>query len=104
MTDKRRVAPPAPRGVPNAAVLSYSRVPSSSAQASQDSRPQQDWPNAGSASTSSRAARTSAVASPVGPSVADGADVAMNRGFHAFFRQYYNLRALLRRVDPSWRC
>ena len=25
----------------------------------------------------------------------------MNRGFHAFFRQYYNLRALLRRVDPE---
>ncbi|MFY2858681.1 hydroxysqualene dehydroxylase [Mycobacterium sp. THU-M104] len=27
----------------------------------------------------------------------------MNRGFHAFFRQYYNLRALLRRVDPTLR-
>lgn len=26
---------------------------------------------------------------------------AMNRGFHAFFRQYYNLRDLLRRVDPQ---
>ena len=25
----------------------------------------------------------------------------MERGFHAFFRQYYNLRALLRRVDPD---
>ena len=25
----------------------------------------------------------------------------MSRGFHAFFRQYYNLRALLRRTDPS---
>jgi isorenieratene synthase len=24
----------------------------------------------------------------------------MSRGFHAFFRQYYNLRALLRRADP----
>lgn len=33
-----------------------------------------------------------------------GADeLAMNRGFHAFFRQYYNLRALLRRVDPKLR-
>jgi len=31
--------------------------------------------------------------------VADG--VTMSRGFHAFFRQYYNLRALLRRVDPA---
>ena len=25
----------------------------------------------------------------------------MNRGFHAFFRQYYNLRNLLRRIDPE---
>ncbi|MGC5585060.1 FAD-dependent oxidoreductase [Ornithinimicrobium sp. W1665] len=25
----------------------------------------------------------------------------MSRGFHAFFRQYYTLRALLRRVDPE---
>ncbi|WP_367129303.1 FAD-dependent oxidoreductase [Saccharothrix sp. HUAS TT1] len=25
----------------------------------------------------------------------------MTRGFHAFFRQYYNLRALLRRADPD---
>jgi carotenoid phi-ring synthase / carotenoid chi-ring synthase len=33
----------------------------------------------------------------------DGGAVAMNRGFHAFFRQYYNLRALLRRVDPRLR-
>lgn len=33
----------------------------------------------------------------------DGVDLAMNRGFHAFFRQYYNLRALLRRVDPHLR-
>lgn len=31
----------------------------------------------------------------------DGTTVAMNRGFHAFFRQYYNLRDLLRRVDPE---
>jgi carotenoid phi-ring synthase / carotenoid chi-ring synthase len=32
---------------------------------------------------------------------ADGTELAMNRGFHAFFRQYYNLRNLLRRVDPG---
>jgi carotenoid phi-ring synthase / carotenoid chi-ring synthase len=32
-------------------------------------------------------------------SLPDGTAVAMNRGFHAFFRQYYNLRNLLRRVD-----
>ncbi|BDE13108.1 MULTISPECIES: NAD(P)/FAD-dependent oxidoreductase [Mycobacterium] len=33
----------------------------------------------------------------------DGTELAMNRGFHAFFRQYYNLRELLRRVDPQLR-
>ncbi|MET9022431.1 FAD-dependent oxidoreductase [Actinopolymorpha sp. NPDC004070] len=31
----------------------------------------------------------------------DGSDVTMTRGFHAFFRQYYNLRALIGRVDPG---
>ncbi|WP_293310236.1 FAD-dependent oxidoreductase, partial [Mycolicibacterium sp.] len=30
-----------------------------------------------------------------------GTEIANNRGFHAFFRQYYNLRALLRRSDPG---
>ncbi|MBV9728250.1 MAG: FAD-dependent oxidoreductase [Pseudonocardiales bacterium] len=33
----------------------------------------------------------------------DGSVVTMSRGFHAFFRQYYNLRALLRRADPLGR-
>ena len=33
----------------------------------------------------------------------DGAALPMSRGFHAFFRQYYNLRALLRRADPGLR-
>ncbi|MGC3994656.1 MAG: FAD-dependent oxidoreductase [Propionicimonas sp.] len=31
----------------------------------------------------------------------DGLPGRMSRGFHAFFRQYYNLRALLRRADPG---
>ena len=35
--------------------------------------------------------------------LADGSRVTMSRGFHAFFRQYYNLRALLRRADPGLR-
>ncbi len=35
--------------------------------------------------------------------LADGSGATMTRGFHAFFRQYYNLRALLRRVDPHGR-
>lgn len=33
--------------------------------------------------------------------LADGTQFQMERGFHAFFRQYYNLRALLRRIDPG---
>lgn len=32
--------------------------------------------------------------------LSDGTRFEMERGFHAFFRQYYNLRQLLRRVDP----
>ncbi|QKW05034.1 FAD-dependent oxidoreductase [Streptomyces sp. NA04227] len=31
----------------------------------------------------------------------DGSEATMSRGFHAFFRQYYNLRGLLRRTDPT---
>ncbi len=33
--------------------------------------------------------------------LSDGSTVTMSRGFHAFFRQYYNLRGLLRRTDPG---
>lgn len=36
-----------------------------------------------------------------GDRLADGTDFQMERGFHAFFRHYYNLRALLRRIDPE---
>ncbi len=36
--------------------------------------------------------------------LATGETFQMERGFHAFFRQYYNLRALMRRVDPSLSC
>ena len=31
----------------------------------------------------------------------DGRERSMERGFHAFFRHYYNLRSVLRRVDPE---
>ncbi len=31
----------------------------------------------------------------------DGTAFEMERGFHGFFRQYYNLQAMLRRVDPG---
>lgn len=37
----------------------------------------------------------------LGDSDPAGAELANNRGFHAFFRQYYNLRSLLRRSDPA---
>ena len=33
--------------------------------------------------------------------IANGHAQEMERGFHAFFRQYYCLRQLLRRIDPS---
>ncbi len=33
----------------------------------------------------------------------NGDSTVMSRGFHAFFRQYYQLRALLRRADPALR-
>src|SRR5262249_51873949 len=35
--------------------------------------------------------------------IATGERIQLERGFHGFFRQYYNLRALLRRVDPELR-
>lgn len=35
------------------------------------------------------------------PVTVGGTTTAMSRGFHAFFRQYYNLRSLLRRTDPA---
>ena len=44
---------------------------------------------------------SSAAGSGRGRSTTTATVVTMSRGFHAFFRQYYNLRALLRRVDPA---
>src|SRR6478752_2227809 len=38
---------------------------------------------------------------PPWSSAADGTSTTMSRGFHAFFRQYYNLSSLLRRSDPT---
>ena len=34
-------------------------------------------------------------------SLAGGEGFEMERGFHAFFRQYYNVRAMMRRLDPG---
>ncbi|MEV4627815.1 FAD-dependent oxidoreductase [Micromonospora sp. NPDC049523] len=33
--------------------------------------------------------------------LADGTAQAVDHGFHAFFRQYYNWRSILRRIDPA---
>ncbi len=33
--------------------------------------------------------------------LADGTEISLERGFHAFFRQYYNIRALMKRWDPT---
>lgn len=102
MTDPRRVTHPAPPGLPNADAL--------------PSRPRAVVVGAGIAGLAAAtglAERGVAVdvferETHLGGRVAgwpdtlhDGSAAAMNRGFHAFFRQYYNLRALLRRVDPD---
>jgi carotenoid phi-ring synthase / carotenoid chi-ring synthase len=101
MTDRRRRTFPAPRGLPSAEALS--------------SRPRAVVVGAGIAGL---AAATGLAERGVDVDVVereeylggrvggwtehlDGAELAMNRGFHAFFRQYYNLRALLGRVDPA---
>ena len=102
MTDPRRVTLAAPHGVPDAAML--------------PSRPHVVVVGAGIAGLTAatglaeRGVTVDVVeqcpylGGRVGgwtETLADGTDVAMNRGFHAFFRQYYNLRNLLRRVDSE---
>lgn len=102
MTDPRRVTHAAPTGFPDAAALSH--------------RPSVVVVGAGIAGL---AAATGLAERGVSVDVLerepylggrvggwselldDGTQVAMNRGFHAFFRQYYNLRNLLRRIDPA---
>ena len=52
-----------------------------------------------------REAQLGGRASGFSTTIATGERVEMERGFHAFFRQYYNLRALLRRIHiQSWPC
>lgn len=101
MTDRRRRTHPAPRGLPSAEALS--------------SRPRVVVVGSGIAGL---AAATGLAERGISVEVIEredylggrvgawseryrGIEVGMNRGFHAFFRQYYNLRALLRRVDPQ---
>lgn len=102
MMDPRRVVHPAPAGLPDTAALGH--------------RPRAVVVGggiAGLAAATGLAERGVAVEvverEPyLGGRVGGWADevegvgaAAMNRGFHAFFRQYYNLRTLLRRVDPQ---
>ncbi len=101
MTDRRRQSHPAPPGLPSADALS--------------SRPRTVVVGAGIAGM---AAATGLAERGIGVDIIEreeylggrvgawsehyrGIEVGMNRGFHAFFRQYYNLRSLLARVDPQ---
>jgi isorenieratene synthase len=101
MTDRRRRTHPAPTGLPGAEAMSF--------------RPHAIVVGAGIAGL---AAATGLAERGISVDIVEreeylggrvgawteqyrGVEVAMNRGFHAFFRQYYNLRELLRRVDPQ---
>jgi isorenieratene synthase len=103
MTDRRRQTHPAPPGLPDASALS--------------SRPRAVVVGAGIAGLT---AATGLAERGISVDVVEherylggrvggwsehhhDTDIAMNRGFHAFFRQYYNLRSLLRRIDPQLR-
>ncbi|MGV0851150.1 FAD-dependent oxidoreductase [Mycolicibacterium phlei] len=102
MTDPRRVTHPAPAGLPDASALPR--------------RPQVVVVGAGIAGLAAATGlaergvhvdvieRQPYLGGRVGgwtDRLHDSTPVAMNRGFHAFFRQYYNLRTLLQRVDPA---
>lgn len=102
MSDTRRVLHPAAPGLPHAAYL--------------PDRPTVAVVGGGIAGLSAAAAlaergvevhlfeRESYLGGRVGgwtETLPDGSAVSMNRGFHAFFRQYYNLRNLLRRIDAD---
>jgi isorenieratene synthase len=105
MTDPRRVTHPAPRGLPHASALA--------------STPHVVVVGGGIAGLAAAAGlvergvtadliererylggRVGGWTERLDSDDGSGTAVAMNRGFHAFFRQYYNLRALLRRSDP----
>jgi carotenoid phi-ring synthase / carotenoid chi-ring synthase len=101
MTDRRRRTFPAPPGLPSATAL--------------PSQPRAVVVGAGIAGLAAATGlaergvsvdvveRESYLGGRVGgwTEQSDGDELAMNRGFHAFFRQYYNLRALLSRVDAG---
>jgi carotenoid phi-ring synthase / carotenoid chi-ring synthase len=97
MTDPRRARHPAPPGLPDASALAKT--------------PRVVVVGAGIAGLTAAVGlaergvavevveREPYLGGRVGGWTEDG--LAMNRGFHAFFRQYYNLRDLLRRIDSG---
>ncbi len=100
--DRRRVTRPAPRGLPDAGALGR--------------RPRAVVAGGGIAGLTAatalaergvavelyeRAPYLGGRAGGWDAALPDGTAVGMSRGFHAFFRQYYNLRSLLRRTDPD---
>lgn len=106
MKDPRRVSHPGPAGLPNAAALAH--------------RPHVVVIGAGIAGLAAAAGlaergvsvevlerepnlggRVAGWTERIDDGPLAGTEVANNRGFHAFFRQYYNLRELLRRSDPG---
>src|SRR5690606_28335296 len=104
LTDPRRVHHPAPPGLPDARGLA--RRPhvvvagaGIAGLASAAARPERGAPVAVGGQAGYRRGGVGGWTEDLGPDVPAGA--AMNRGFHAFFRQYYNLRTLLRRIDPG---
>lgn len=104
MKDPRRVAHPAPRGLPNADALSAvphvvvigAGIAGLAAAAGLAER-------GVSVDVLERQPNLGGRVAGWTESLDDGTVTTNNRGFHAFFRQYYNLRALLQRSDPGLR-
>ena len=93
--DRHRQTLPAPPGLSDAGAWRGCPAWSSSAPESPAWPPPPGSASAESVSTSWKRATTSAAGSAAGPTPWPTVRrSAMNRGFHAFFRQYYNLRDL----------
>ena len=76
--------------------------PSSSGAGSPGSRPRWSSPSAGCPSSCSRPPRRSGAGWGRGRArCPDGTPVTVEHGYHGFFRQYYTLRDVLRRIDPD---
>jgi isorenieratene synthase len=106
MKDPRRVSHPGPAGLPNAAALPHRphvvvigggiaglAAAAGLAERGVSVEVLEREPNLGG--------RVAGWTEQIDDGPLAGTEVANNRGFHAFFRQYYNLRELLRRSDPG---